>query len=361
MAFSCVCALSIADTAVRTLIAVRDGQQRAIRLREHAPFFTGHFSPPEGLAPEESSEGGACLLRTDADGFILPSRVHEKADVRVVFLGGSTTECRFLQEKTRFPYLVGRLIDEKCSLSCNTYNGARAGNHSLHSLDLLLHKIVPLRPEFAVLMHNINDLTTLLYEKSYWNDLSTRSLLIDSTGYPPRRGFLRQVYPGLGRALNSLALRISSGFRGVDEWVDHPDDLSVDRQWIASEFSKPLRLFIEACRSYGITPVLMTQANRLNEAPDREIADAVEKRFQGTGISYAEFRKLHELFNSKIREVGREHQVLVIDLAREIPAEARYMYDLVHFTDEGSRLAASIIAKHLSKAVLESNDPSQAQ
>jgi hypothetical protein len=37
----------------------------------------------------------------------------------------------------------------------------------------------------------------------------------------------------------------------------------------------------------------------------------------------------------------------VIDLAREIPPEPKYIHDPVHFTERGSRLAAGIICKKL--------------
>ena len=45
--------------------------------------------------------------------------------------------------------------------------------------------------------------------------------------------------------------------------------------------------------------------------------------------------------------LGKEHQVLVIDLAREFPKSSRYYYDFYHYTNEGSALVAEIIYKHL--------------
>ena len=38
---------------------------------------------------------------------------------------------------------------------------------------------------------------------------------------------------------------------------------------------------------------------------------------------------------------------MVIDLAREVPPDKKYLYDLVHFNDAGSQLAARIIAARL--------------
>jgi lysophospholipase L1-like esterase len=66
----------------------------------------------------------------------------------------------------------------------------------------------------------------------------------------------------------------------------------------------------------------------------------------------SEFIEIYDRFNQAIVEVGQANQVLVIDLARLIPREAAYMYDVVHLTPAGSRLAAQIISDHLQKLVV---------
>ena len=52
------------------------------------------------------------ILRTDKDGFIEPSIIHDDADMEIVFLGGSTTECLYVREENRFPYLTGRRLED---------------------------------------------------------------------------------------------------------------------------------------------------------------------------------------------------------------------------------------------------------
>ena len=71
-----------------------------------------------------------------------------------------------------------------------------------------------------------------------------------------------------------------------------------------------------------------------------------------TGISYQRFKELYDAFNDTIREVGRKNQVMVIDLAREVPPDKKYLYDLVHFNDAGSQLAAGIIAARLKGIIV---------
>ena len=47
------------------------------------------------------------------------------------------------------------------------------------------------------------------------------------------------------------------------------------------------------------------------------------------------------------RQVARGNNILLIDLEREIPMETKYLYDAVHFTNEGSKLVAKIVSEKL--------------
>ena len=55
-----------------------------------------------------------------------------------------------------------------------------------------------------------------------------------------------------------------------------------------------------------------------------------------------------ELYNDVVRQWGREADVLVIDLAREMPKNSAYYYDLMHYTNAGAALVADIVAAHLT-------------
>jgi len=60
-----------------------------------------------------------------------------------------------------------------------------------------------------------------------------------------------------------------------------------------------------------------------------------------------------ELYNDITREVGREQGVLVIDLAREMPKNSAYYYDLMHFTNAGAARVADLIDARLTPFLAE--------
>ena len=102
------------------------------------------------------------------------------------------------------------------------------------------------------------------------------------------------------------------------------------------------------CRARGITPVLMTMASRLAERPDEEVRRGMGNLPGELLGDYPAMRGLFERFNETVRRVGAEEGVAVIDLARAIPQERRFVYDVVHLTDEGSERAAGLIAAALA-------------
>ena len=54
-----------------------------------------------------------------------------------------------------------------------------------------------------------------------------------------------------------------------------------------------------------------------------------------------------ELYNGVTRQVARQRGLLLIDLAREMPADSAYYFDLMHYTNAGAARVATIIAARL--------------
>jgi hypothetical protein len=93
------------------------GIKRSIRLREYDPLlyrFQSYNDPEKKVF--DSFTQKTYVLRIDRNGFIMPSKIHEHPDYVIVFLGASTTECTWVDEENKFPYLVGRLLEKETGL-----------------------------------------------------------------------------------------------------------------------------------------------------------------------------------------------------------------------------------------------------
>jgi lysophospholipase L1-like esterase len=279
---------------------------RFILLRERRP---GSIEMEQG-DQDCGGAGRSFRLAIDEDGFVVPSRVHAKPDLSIVFLGGSTTECAAMEPEQRFPYLVGRRLEKDLGKNVNALNGGRAGNETMHSIAILLGKVLRLSPDAVVMMEDINDLTVLMSEGSYWYEDSFKSHLQTS-----REVFSRWERPSVRDA-------------------HRPRYSSARLPGMRREFEANLETFVGITRARGILPVLMTQENRI----------------EGTAHPFAE---PYAALNESTRAVAARLGVPLVDLAREIPHEKRYVCDLVHYSSEGAALAANAIAPVLEKALTE--------
>lgn len=107
-------------------------------------------------------EGTISHFETDSNGFIEPSKIHTVADWDIVFMGDSTVECSFVQPEKRFPYLVGRKIEQAMEQKVNSYNAGVSSADTLSLMKVLLMKIFPMEPNMVVLCNTDRELVYLL-------------------------------------------------------------------------------------------------------------------------------------------------------------------------------------------------------
>ena len=148
--------------------------KRSLILKEYPPNLDRKFkASDEYMKGTQNLTQKEVLIRTNNDGYIIgPSDIANPSNkIDIIFFGGSTTECFYLDESQRFPYLVSQ------QLGVGVLNGGVSGNHSLHSLLALIGKGLTHKPKKIVLMHAINDLRTLSMVLTYWGEPSGRGIV----------------------------------------------------------------------------------------------------------------------------------------------------------------------------------------
>jgi len=322
-----------------------------IRIVEYAPNINTKIHPTDEYIKSFRTEGlleKEYIFRTDSLGYIKPSFIHSKPELTIVFLGGSSTECAFVNEENRFASL--RLLEEKTAKKVNSINAGVSGLHSLSNLNKLINRIIPLQPDYVVMMNNLNDLSTLIYTGSYWNT-SNRALVENkekiSIGLRCRR-LLKTVIPYIYTSLKSIILSNN----GSDEWAKYRNNsLDIQQKKILVSFSRSIESFIQICKIWGIEPVLMTQANRFNEN-SYEKKDIATENLLKQGFDYIKYKNIYDLMNSEVRKIAVYNNITLIDLEKLIPSESNYLYDNFHLSDTGSILAAEIISQHFVNLII---------
>ncbi|MCH8332122.1 MAG: hypothetical protein IH946_12255, partial [Bacteroidetes bacterium] len=259
----------------------------------------------------------------------------------------------------RFPYRVGRELESLTGAKVNSFNSGVSGSHSMHAVDLLLNKLVRHHPDIAVLCNNINDVNTLLYMGSYWNDNNSRSLtyVYENTW---RKAVREEVDASwMGRIMPYTWERVWHIYDGnpegvFDEWFKirgRTNKWNVEA--LEKQYANSLKSFIELCRVWDIEPILMTQAYKYSgkgsKIDDTSLDPEIEFTVPQSNEINESFErikeKLHFRFNEEIRKVAGIEEVRLIELSMINRDE--YLYDKVHYNDTGSIAAASFIAKSL--------------
>lgn len=334
--------------------AMRKRIDRSIVVREYGSnqkrvFHAGNMLPTAGV----EREIGRYVFNIDQNGFVeTGNSVLPDPDLKILFLGGSTTETLYVAEQNRFPSIVERALRTDLGISANTYNGGMSGNNSMHSLAAFIAKGLPLRPDLAIMMHNINDMHVLARYSSYWQPQNDKALVVThfEEATPRRavlntlRAFKNAIIPHL---YGYLKPRLTSKYFSSGAGPSRPTlkELGIDRHDIEEQWRSSLTSFVTLARAWGITPVLMTQFNRYHM--DDALFQLLHVDGPAADLDPEEFIDLYARFNDITREVAKAENVVLIDLEPQVPADAAHIYDTVHLTDEGSILVASLIIEQL--------------
>lgn len=322
--------------------------ERYISLREHAPNSAIDIEPlPPEPYPFIKSDTLHTTLRTDRDGFIISKNNSESPDIKLFFLGGSTTECLYNDENKRFPELTARILEKKFNKRINAYNCGTGGTNSLHSLNILMNKVIPKHADYAFLMHNINDLVTLCYLGSYWTENNARSA-INNYGYyyadffPQEEN--KELFPNLRFLFKKDNIRVQDQFKGLRKKLSSNQ---IDSAKIIIKFKQNLELFVAICKIYNIIPVLMTQANNFDILDynwfEKNNKINFDELGSGKKVFFEKFVCMLKSFNIAIKEVAQESNCDLIDLDSAI-TETKYFEDEVHYNNAGCVKVANCIS-----------------
>ena len=94
--------------------------------------------------------------------------------------------------------------------------------------------------------------------------------------------------------------------------------------------------------------MLVTQPVLYGNSVDPTTGVNLGHKFVAQDMDGATGWQVLELYNDVTRQVGRDQGVLVIDLAREMPKDSRYYFDLMHYTNAGADKVADLIAAQLT-------------
>lgn len=118
-----------------------------------------------------------------------------------------------------------------------------------------------------------------------------------------------------------------------------------------SAFRSDLSEMVDALAEHGVQPVLVTHASRFGSTLSRKDHEELTawRRFYPM-LTENGFLDMEKRMNGAIRALASQKGVPLVDGANAVPPGDEYFGDAIHFTNEGSSLLASSIAKTLLRS-----------
>ncbi len=287
----------------------------------------------------------------------MPSDFHNYISFFAV--GGSTTECFYLTDSLCWTTLLTNRLKKG---NPNIWlNNAGFQGHSTFGHDILINSYLKyLQPDYLLLMVGINEMnrTDIMEDES----VSRKSTKNSLWGWLKRRSETVSLVLNIQRHVMADRLSVSDSYVNLK---NSHDTLLLSPQAIDSAvhaqhplylaYQHRLNKILDTCISYNITPILITQPLLFGEGFDVNTRANLETYKINNTANGQLIWKLLEGYNDITRKAGRERSIKVIDLAREMPKNSLFFYDICHFSNEGAKEVSDILFKHLEKMLLYRN------
>lgn len=310
---------------------------------------------------------GASVFQTNEFGFRGDALYKDGTSI-ILTLGGSTTECLYLDQNEAWP----SLLETHCksdSMPYVVFNGGKSALNSAHhkvQLEKLFPKELPVR--ILILKTGLNDI--LFYLKNGSNpdfdfystggalENESATVVLAGLGYFRVKSLLgrfnrSEVQDSTGKIYNTWR----SYYQNNKVFHDTLPDISI----LETRFKQNLGEIKRLCAQRGIqlvllsTPVMWRSDNAEHEK-NLFWMGGVGDYQQGKGIAYftpGALRNAVEKMNSVINTFAVENNITFIDLAQKIEPDTTSFYDDCHFNEAGSEKAAWYIYEILKSSLVK--------
>ena len=356
--------LLAAELALRLLFPVPDPYRAAKEGRipgfENA-FIRSQFSPGYSMAtiPEPGLPGvtGSKQFTVNNIGFRGPELVTPKPanEYRVFLLGGSSTECLYLDDSESLDAVLQRALQPPSGCVVKVYNAGKSGDASDDHVSMLVHRIVHLEPDLVVVFAGLNDLGRAIYRHDYRH--------MDPIAQPNRPSPIMlvasesQLFRRIHHAVKRVAPSELETMQGITNRTNYAKKVAIRKSYPVTEgspridlapYEENLRTLAGTTRANGARVVFLTQQTTWNSTVDPR-AEEWHWLTLLNGVRYREDELDRALtqYNDVMRRVAAELDVPLLDLSMSLPKSLDFFYDDVHFNVRGAAEAGQLLARFL--------------
>jgi lysophospholipase L1-like esterase len=273
-----------------------------------------------------------------------PTPPREPGEVRILALGGSTTEGLAADLGRRdvgihWPLAFECLQRSHGRNDVRVLNGAMSAYTTAHSLVRYALDLVETRPDVVFIKHNINDLM-VTYRAASLGKATDPNYLV-RYGRKRWTGYIDESDIVVSRVLHSARVRLmGDAEERALPWQEWKYDLAPGEHY----FRRNLHELVRSVRQSGALPVLLTESRSSDPghiAQARALAgvDVALTLYPDAPRFYREFDR----FNDVVREVAAAERVPLVDVAKALQSDNALFLDVVHHSEAGVRAVARVV------------------
>lgn len=272
----------------------------------------------------------------------------------VITIGGSTTECHFLNDDKAWPFLLGKKLADSFP-GCWLNNAGLDGHSTYGHIVMLNDHVKQLRPSVILFLTGINDIEN--DGPDFHDKLNMRNAYPDFLHWLFNNSEVLNVGLNLVRGWRAQRFNNTTGTMWVldsNRRLMLSERLMQDRLALQAPYLKGYRQRLEeltdTCLAWHILPVLMTQPNQFGFGRDSltgaDLADYPVNP-KDSLLNGKLVWEIEEKYNDVVRNICQEKGLPLIDLARSMPKNSYYFYDMSHFTNVGAERVSDLVAAAL--------------
>ena len=314
--------------------------------------------------------GTTCVYTVNTIGLRGPDVKLDDMDVRILCVGGSTTECPLVSDDKTWPARLQDKLAERLGKKVYVGNAGVSGRFTLHHAYLIEHYQYVPKFEWVVVMSGINDFGRA---KDQWNYASEEEKVPQEALTPVFKNVFYYRRLGLVRLIQRVHLYwgapASIAQDGMAEWLRvHRekrqeaikagrvnDDLPKDDLKVWCEvYRENLLKVINACRAQEVNVLMLTQPTMYRKDLPEDLHKLITT-VGGDGVAPSLGYQEQGLraYNRTMLQLCRKEGIDCIDLDAKLPKNTSIFYDECHFNLTGCERVADILAEFFARKLAE--------
>lgn len=312
--------------------------------------FSGRVKNGEIILPKNTKYETTIPDVPGLDKYLIHSRnslgfrgeeLTDTTSTKIICMGGSTTECFYLNDGRDWPNLLGKkLKNELGNIWLN--NAGMDGQSSYGNLQMLKQYIVQMKPDYIILMCGLNDMSLdapskfdqnseKWYRKAYdFLELPSTIVNIVRAGKAKNAGLNHQFFTKL-EEMPKLEMSDSQIMQRL-----------LQEQKYIDPYKQRITEFAKICKENNIKLIFVAQSILFSD--EKDLMTNVDLGTLKTGEINGKTRAfILKMYNKTTYKVAEETGFPFINIAARLPKDSRLFYDGYHFTNDGADLAAEMI------------------